>query len=82
MANDLSQEVLRVQQTLSFQDWVPLKATADELEQSVRQPTAEMIAWAEGVLARPMDAFAAHRLEIPHAGRTSDHRRIRLLKMA
>jgi len=52
------------------QDWVPLKAAASDLELAVRRPTPEMIAWAEGVLAKPKDAAPAHRLEQPYAERT------------
>ena len=70
VANDLAQEVLRVQQSLKHQDWVPLKATAGELELAVRRPTPEMIKWAEGVLAKPKGAEATHRLEQPYAERT------------
>ncbi len=70
VANDLAQEVLKVQQTLKHQDWVPLKATADELELAVRRPTPEMVSWAEGVLAKPKDSQETHRLERPYAERT------------
>jgi neutral ceramidase len=37
---------------------VPLKAAVSDLELAVRRPTPEMIAWAEGVLAKPKDATA------------------------
>ncbi len=64
-----AQEVLRVRQTLVYQDWVPLKAAASQLELEVRRPTPEMVKWAEDVLARPSDAQAKHRLELPYAER-------------
>lgn len=70
VAGDLAEEVLRVQKTLQHQDWVPLKAAASDLELAVRRPTPEMIAWAEGVLAKPKDAAPSHRLEQPYAVRT------------
>ena len=70
VAGDLAQEVLRVRETLKHQDWVPLKAAASDLELAVRRPTPEMIAWAEGVLAKPKDSAPTHRLEQPYAERT------------
>lgn len=70
VAGDLAQEVLRVNKALKHQDWVPLSAVASDLELTVRRPTSEMIAWAEGVLAKPKDAAQQHRLEQPYAERT------------
>ena len=70
VANDLAEEVMKVHSSLKYQNWVPLKATADELELAVRRPTPEMIKWAEGVLAKPKGAEATHRLEQPYAERT------------
>lgn len=69
VAHDLAQEVLRVRQTLSHQDWVPLKAAASELELALRRPTPEMIQWAEGVLSKPKGTVPVHRLEQPYAER-------------
>ncbi len=69
VAGDLAQEVLRVHETLTYQDWVPLNAAARDLQLAVRRPTAEMIEWAEGILAKPKDAAPAHRLEQPYAER-------------
>ena len=74
VANDLAQEMLRVRQTLTYQDWVPLKAAASELELAVRRPTPEMVQWAEGVLAKSGDAAPAHRLEKPYAQRVMEAR--------
>ena len=56
VAGDLAAEVMRVQQTLKHQAWVPLKAAASDLEL--------------GVLAKPQDAAPTHRLEQPYAERT------------
>ncbi len=70
VAGDLATEVLRVRETLNYHDWVPLKAAVEDLELTVRRPTAAMIAWAEGVLAKPKDAAPTHRLEQPYAERT------------
>ena len=69
VADDLAQEVLRVRQTLTYQDWVPLKAAASELELAVRRPTPEMIRWAESVLTKPRGTVPVHRLEQPYAER-------------
>lgn len=70
VANDLAQEVLRVHQKLAYRTWVPLQAATADLELAVKRPTPEMIAWAEGVLAKPKDAKLGHRLERPYAERT------------
>lgn len=70
VAGDLAAEVLRVRETLSHADWVPLQAATAELELAVRRPTPEMIAWAGSVLAKPKGAAAAHPLEQPYAERT------------
>ncbi len=74
VANDLAQEVLRVRQSLTYHDWVPLKAAASDLGLAVRRPTPEMIQWAEGVLAKPKAASPVHRLEQPYAQRVMDAR--------
>lgn len=70
VAGDLAAEVLRVSETLKYQDWIPLKAAVAELELGVRRPTPEMIEWAKGVLAKGKDSQPAHRLEQPYAERT------------
>lgn len=70
VAGDLAAEVLRVRGTLQHQDWVPLKASVEDLELAVRRPTPEMVKWAEGVLAKSKDAAPVHRLERPYAERT------------
>ncbi len=70
VADDVAREVLRVHQTLKHQDWVPLKAAAAELELKMRRPSADMIARAEQVLARPDSASPIHRHEVSYAERT------------
>jgi hypothetical protein len=72
VAGDLAREVLRVHESLAYQDWVPLSAAAKDLELAVRRPTPEQIQWAEGVLAKPKDAAPVHRLEQPYAQRVMD----------
>lgn len=75
VANDLAQEVLRVHQSLTYQDWVPLKAAASDLALAVRRPTPEMIKWTEGILAKSKDAAPVHRLEQPYAERVMASRK-------
>ena len=70
VAGDLAAEVLRVRETLTHQNWVPLKSAVEDLELGVRRPTPEMIEWAKGVLAKGKDAAEVHRLEQPYAERT------------
>ena len=70
VAADLAAEVLRVHGTLKYQNWVPLKAAAEDLEITVRRPSAEMVQWAEEVLAKPQDLPPKHPLERPYAERT------------
>jgi neutral ceramidase len=69
VAGDLANEVLRVHQSLQYQDWVPLKAVSTELPLASRRPTPEQVNWAKAVLAKPKDADPAHRLERPYAER-------------
>jgi neutral ceramidase len=70
VAGDVASEVLRVRETLQYQDWVPLKAAAADLELGARKPTPEMVEWAQQVLAKPADAKAEHIRERPYAERT------------
>lgn len=70
VANDLAQEVLRVEKSLKYQDWVPLKAATSDLELAVRRPTKEMVRRAEEILARPKEATPMHRHEVAYAERT------------
>ncbi len=70
VAGDLAAEVLRVRETLQHQDWVPLKAAAEDLELESRRPTPEMVEWAKQVMAKPADAQSAHIRERPYAERT------------
>ncbi len=74
VANDLAQEVLRVQKSLKYQDWVPLKAAAADLELAPRRPSAEMVQRAEAILARPASVTPEHRYEMAYAQRTLDAR--------
>lgn len=70
VADDLAQEVVRVQRTLAYRDWVELKAAQTELVLQTRRPTAALVARAEQVLARPATVSPVHRLEKIYAERT------------
>jgi neutral ceramidase len=50
VANKVAQEVYRVYQTLSFNDWVPLAATAGELMLGVRRPNEADITRAQSIV--------------------------------
>lgn len=70
VANDVAQEVFTVYKGLKHNDWVRLQAAHSELTLNVRQPTPDMIAFAENVLARPDDVKPGHRLEEHYANST------------
>ncbi len=70
VADDLAQEVLRVERTLTYRDWVELKAVQTELVLTTRRPTSALVARGEHVLARPATVSPAHRLEKVYAERT------------
>lgn len=70
VADDVAQEVLRVHRTTKHHDWVELKAVAEELELKMRRPTPELVAWAQGVLARPANVSPIHVREVTYARRT------------
>jgi len=70
VADDLAQEVLRVQRTLVHHDWVELKAVQTELVLKTRRPTSALVVRAEQVLAKPATVSPAHRLERIYAERT------------
>jgi len=70
VANDVATEVMRVYQTLQYKDWVPLRAAQSELSLKVRKPTADMLAYAQKVLAKPETETPVHRLEKTYAERT------------
>lgn len=70
VANDVAQEVLRVERTLRYRETVVLKAARTELELQMRRPTAEMVAQAEKILARPATVSPLHKRELDYARRT------------
>ena len=70
VADDLAQEVLRVQRTLVHHDWVELKAVQTELVLKTRRPTPALVERAKHVLTKPATVSPAHRLEKIYAERT------------
>ncbi len=67
VANDLANEVMRIREKMKYQSWVPLRAAAEELELGVRHPSAEQLAYAKAVLAKPEGEKPKHRLERHYA---------------
>jgi len=51
VANDVASEVVRVCETLAYQNWVPLAAKQTELRLAVRHPTRDEIDRAKGIVA-------------------------------
>ncbi len=66
----VAQAVSEAYETTEFHDWIPLAAARQELTLSVRKPTSEQLAYAEGILAKPVDAVPFHRREKVYAERT------------
>lgn len=52
VANDVATEALRVSNTISYQDWVPLAVRQTEIELGVRRPTAEERDRAQQIMAK------------------------------
>jgi hypothetical protein len=69
VADDVAREVMRVYETVSYHDWVPLGASMSELTLRVRKPDREMIERANRVLSRPDTVTPIHKREEAYAGR-------------
>lgn len=63
VAEDVAREVYRAHSKITFLDWVPLKAAANDLNLQVRKPDENMISRAKGVLQRPDNIKPVHGLE-------------------
>jgi hypothetical protein len=70
VANQVAGEIFRAMQGIEYHDSVPLKVVERELVLETRRPTAAMVDWARGVLARPEGAPARHPRERIYAERT------------
>lgn len=64
VANALTEEVLRICDTIEYQDWVPIVARQESLELGVRRPSEERIQWARDVLAGTWDKPAHGRCKV------------------
>ncbi len=56
--------------SVQHRDWVRLQAAQTELPLQVRKPTAEMVTYAQQVLAKPTTATLFHKNERTYAERT------------
>lgn len=74
VAEDVANEIVRARATIQHRDWVELKAAQSELALGMRRPDAELVAWAQKVLARPAGVNPVHRHEATVAQRTLDAR--------
>src|SRR5690606_3600988 len=70
VANDVAQEVVRVSQTIQYNNWVPLGAAQSELALKVRKATPQMLTYAQNILLKPDTEKPIHRLEQNYARRT------------
>jgi neutral ceramidase len=69
VAHDLANEVLRVNKSLKFADWVLLGAAQSPLTLKVRRATPQMVAKAKEVMTRPDTVKMIHPLEKIYAKR-------------
>ncbi|MEN8230022.1 MAG: hypothetical protein ABFS38_17815 [Bacteroidota bacterium] len=72
VAEDVAREVFRVHNSVEYHNWVPLRAAEEELTLQVRKPSAQMLARARKVIARPDTVKPIHRYEITYAHRILD----------
>ena len=70
IAANVAKEVVRVERTIPYHDWVELRAAASELPLKMRRPTPELVRRAKQVLARPPIVKAIHSKETVYAERT------------
>lgn len=69
VAEDVAKEVLRVEKTIEYQNWVPLAATREKLTLALRKPDQKMIEQAKSSLTKPEAEKLVHRLEKTYADR-------------
>ncbi|HEX3658303.1 MAG TPA: hypothetical protein VHV55_21115 [Pirellulales bacterium] len=68
VADEVAAEVLRVQQTIKFHDWVPLGIVQRELKLATRRPSAELIERAKKLVSGELKPV--HKLDEAYARRT------------
>jgi neutral ceramidase len=69
VTEDVAMEVFSVYNSLEYHNWVPLRAAEEELTLQVRKPSAQMLARARTVVARPDSVKPIHRHEVTYAHR-------------
>lgn len=69
VADDVAKEIIRVSETLQYQNWVPLKAVHSELTLQVRKPSPELLAQSEKILKRSDSEKGIHPLDKTYADR-------------
>jgi neutral ceramidase len=69
VAEDVAREVFRVYNSVEYHNWVALGAAEEELTLQVRKPSAQMLARAKMVIARPDTVKPIHRHEVTYAHR-------------
>lgn len=67
VGNAVAAEVYRAYQSIQYQDWVTLDARYEEIPLRPRQPTPEMVAYANQILAKPASAPKWHVNEATYA---------------
>jgi hypothetical protein len=72
VAEDVAREVFRVYNSVEYHSWVPLRAAEEELTLQVRKPSAQMLARAKTMIARPDTVMPIHRHEVTYAHRILD----------
>lgn len=73
VADDVAREVFRIQNNMTYYDWVLLGVAKEELALKVRKPTDEMLERAKWVVARPDTVKPIHNLELIYANRIIQH---------
>lgn len=69
VAEDVAREVFRVYNSVEYHNWVPLRAAEEKFTLQVRKPSAQMLARAKMVIARPDTVKPIHRHEVTYAHR-------------
>jgi len=72
VAEDLTQEVLRVRKTIKHQDWVKLGAAQAEMTLRYRRPNAEQLKRAKGILENPQPESREYARQAIFARRAID----------
>jgi len=69
VANEVADEIMRIHKTVTYKDWVPLKAARSELNLQVRKPAPQMLANARRTLEKSAPEKTDHPLTRIYAER-------------